>query len=84
LPIGYHDGIDRRAQGFSISNLGQIVGTVNMCQITVLLNTDIVITKGTAVTVLTPVDFYRLALHNKQSVYELISKISARISKIIS
>ncbi|MGL4589908.1 MAG: alanine racemase [Mycoplasmatales bacterium] len=80
IPVGYHDGLDRRLTGYQIPNVGKIVGKVCMDQI--MVQTTESLQENQSIFIFENLDIYDLVAYCQTTVYELISPLANRMERI--
>lgn len=81
VPLGYHDGFSRMLRGYHISEVGTVVGNVNMCQHMVLLDEDSNYHRGDLYRLFTGNELYDICSFGKFTTYEFLVSLSNRIKR---
>lgn len=82
-PLGYHDGFSRQFRGYSIPNVGTVVGKVNMCQHMVLSNANVSYKRGDLYPLFKGEELYNLCAYGKITTYEFLVSLSNRIKRVV-
>lgn len=80
VPIGYHDGFNRKFTGYCITGVGRIVGKICTCQTMIL--TEKHYEKRQEIILFKEEELYDLAKYSGLTIYEIIVCISERINRV--
>ncbi len=80
IPLGYHDGLKMKYQGYNIDGVGKFVGKICMCQSMILLD-EYNLDKGDWIDIFNGETIYSLSSFCGASVYEIIATLGNRIKR---
>ncbi|WOO86970.1 alanine racemase [Mollicutes bacterium LVI A0039] len=83
VPLGYHDGFCRKFRGYSIADVGVVVGNVNMCQHMILQTSETVYHRGDLYNLFNGANLYDLCAYGEITTYEFLVSLSPRIKRTI-